>query len=527
MVLELMDELIVSKHIAPPSFKERTELRNMISECVNSLTVVPPLSMMDLEAMADELITQNQLNKAYRGWLMVEIHNHAWKDFVASIPYERRLLLLPKCLSHSGKCEAEMDEFGLLCHRCGRCVIPNLEQKAEELGMMSMVAEGFTSVVELIKNRVVDCVIGVSCLASLEKAFPLLISHAVPGMAIPLNYDGCKDTQVDTGYVMQLLSMRNNEKANLLDYDTLRQEVQQWFASESLRQYLPTDGRETLETALQWMGNDGKRWRPYLLTATYKALSGQTETPEDVKRAAIGVECFHKASLVHDDIQDNDDMRYGKPTVHVKHGVPMAINVGDALLGEGYHLLSQCKHPGLLAAVAKAHIDLCQGQGMELEWSHRPRPITLDFALDIFRKKTVPAFEVSLQLGLICAGDDVELRQLFHEFSMALGMAYQLQDDVEDFVGEDKLELRPSAVLGVLCEENPPEFVGALLESNDMKAFLNRAEHQPRLQQALERVQALVEVYYQEAIGSLYYLKNVELKRLLFRVTERILNKKK
>ncbi|MBR2162111.1 MAG: DUF116 domain-containing protein, partial [Bacteroidaceae bacterium] len=324
-----MDETKIIYDV-PATLVERMELRSVIAQRVGSLQVQPPLSMHDLSDIALQLMEEKQLPSSFKGWLMVEIHNQVWKAFVASIPYERRLLLLPKCLSHSTKCEAEMDEFGLLCHRCGRCVIPSLEQKAEELGVMSMVAEGFTSVVELIKNRVVDCVIGVSCLKSLEKAFPLLISHAVPGMAIPLNFDGCKDTEVDSGYVMQLLSMRSEDDAYLLDYDQLKQEVQDWFAPSSLRQYLPSDGRQTLEAALQWMGNDGKRWRPYLLAATYKALSGRTEVPEDVKRAAIGVECFHKASLVHDDIQDNDDTRYGKPTLHVRYGVPMAINVGDA-----------------------------------------------------------------------------------------------------------------------------------------------------------------------------------------------------
>lgn len=511
----------------PATLLERMELRKLIAQRVGGLQVQPPLSMENLEAIAKEVMEERALPASYDGWLMVEIHNQAWKHFVATIPYERRLLLLPKCLSHSAKCEGEMDEFGLLCHRCGRCVIPNLEQKAEELGMMSLVAEGFTSVVELIKNRVVDCVIGVSCLKSLEKAFPLLISHAVPGMAIPLNYDGCKDTQVDAGYVMELMSMRAGEEAYLLDYEQLRREVQQWFAPAPLRQYLLSDGKVTMEAALQWMGSDGKRWRPYLLAATYKALSGRDEVSEDVKRAAIGVECFHKASLVHDDIQDNDAWRYGKPTVHVTHGVPMAINIGDALLGEGYRLLSQCQHASLLAEVAQAHVKLCQGQGLELEWSKCPRPVSLEEVLDIFRKKTVPAFEVSLQLGMICAGEDVQLRQIFHEFSSALGVAYQLQDDVEDFVGTEKLELRPSSVLAVLCEDNPATFIEELLHCDDLKAFLHTEEHRARLERALERVRALVEVYHQEAIGALYHLKNVELKRLLFRITERILDTKK
>ena len=165
------------------------------------------------------------------------------------------------------------------------------------------------------------------------------------------------------------------------------------------------------------MGGEGKRWRPYLLAATYLALTGEAEVPDDVQRAAIAVECFHKASLVHDDIQDNDKERYGKPTINALYGVPIAINVGDILLGEGYRLLSQCDARALTAVAADAHIALCKGQGMELEWSVSPRPLTLDWVLEIFCNKTVPAFEVSLVLGLICAGDDEVLRRIFHQYS--------------------------------------------------------------------------------------------------------------
>lgn len=248
------------------------------------------------------------------------------------------------------------------------------------------------------------------------------------------------------------------------------------------------------------------------------------EVPDDVQRAAIAVECFHKASLVHDDIQDNDKERYGKPTINALYGVPIAINVGDILLGEGYRLLSLCDARALTAVAADAHIALCKGQGMELEWSVSPRPLTLDWVLEIFCNKTVPAFEVSLVLGLICAGDDEVLRRIFHQYSRALGIAYQLLDDIEDFKDDRPVALRPSAVLAVLCEQNPePVFTRSLLECENLKAFLGRSENKPLLRTTLERVGQMADTYHQAALTALHEIKNVELKRLLFRVTERIL----
>lgn len=511
-------------HTVPPSLEQRSGLRKLIERFMTELALKPPLSLDDLHSLSDRLIGDNALSPDTKGWMMVEINNCVWRETVASIPYERRILLLPKCLRHSTRCEAEMDELGLLCHKCNGCSIANLQEKADSLGIMSIVAEGFTSVIGLIQSQVVDTVIGVGCLESLEKAFPLLINNAVPGLAIPLNVAGCKDTDVDYGYVMQMLAMRSESEACLLDYDQLKSNLQEWFSDQSLSRSLSAANDPTSRIAHEWLGGDGKRWRPYLLAATYLALSEKREATEEVRLAALAVECFHKASLIHDDIQDNDDLRYGKPTVNALHGTAMAINVGDILLGEGYRLLTDCGRMELIRAAADAHIALCKGQGMELEWSKSPRPLTLAFVLNIFCNKTVPAFEVSLLLGLICAGDDAKLRVVFRNYSRALGIAYQLLDDMEDFATDLPLALRPSSVLARLCERNPePHFTDALLSSNDLKAFLNSPANKPLLGEAIEEVRQLAASYQQAALESLSEITNVELKRLLFRVTERIL----
>lgn len=511
-------------YVIPDTYERRADLRGRIRKFADEHSFVPPLSMETLSSLSDRFIEEQSLDPMTKGWIMVEMHNCAWSGVVASIPYERRILLLPKCLSNSSKCQAEIDELGLLCHRCNHCPIPDLQEKAEELGIMSIVAEGFTSVVGLIQTGVVDTVIGVSCLESLEKAFPLLVNNAVPGLAIPLNVSGCKDTRVDNGYVLRMISMRSDNQVRLLDHDRLRADLQKWFSHESLAGYLSAGDDQTSAVALEWIGGEGKRWRPYLLAATYLALSGQTCVNQDVRRAAIAVECFHKASLIHDDIQDNDTERYGQPTVNARYGTPIAINVGDILLGEGYRLLAQCEARRLISAAAEAHIALCKGQGMELEWSVSPRPLTMDFVLDIFCNKTVPAFEVSLLLGLICAGYDEELGKLFHVYSRSLGIAYQLLDDIEDFKDDRPVMLRPSAVLAVLCEQNQGnDFTHSLLRSEDLKAFLNLPPNRPLLEMALEQVGQMAETYHQMALESLRGITNVELKRLLFRVTERIL----
>ena len=520
---EFMNKLL--EYIIPSTYHERKELRETIFSFVRDRMLSPPLSMNILSDLADQIINQFELEAGIKAWIMVEINNGVWRETLAAIPYEKRVLLLPKCLSNSAKCEADVDEVGLSCNFCNNCPIPDLQDKADELGMMSIVAEGFTSVVSLVENGIVDAVVGVSCLDSLEKAFPLLVDNAIPGVAIPLNKDGCKDTTVDCDYVSQLMCMKADEESNLLDYDNLKQTIKKWFTEENLMATLTPSTDLTSSIVRQWIGGSGKRWRPYLLAATYMALSGHKEVPYHVQLAAIAVECFHKASLVHDDIQDNDSLRYGEKTVNAAHGVPIAINVGDMFLGEGYRLLARCGYPELIKVASEAHIALCKGQGTELEWSASPRKLSMDFVLDIFSNKTVPAFSVSLIMGLICAENDLNFRQTLEKYSRALGIAYQLKDDVEDFHTDEPLSIRPSAVLAVLCRLNPDEdFIQSLLYSNNLKSFLNQEKYKALLCQALDEVQQMAEEYQQQALDALHEISNTELKRLLFRVTKRILN---
>jgi len=215
----------------------------------------------------------------------------------------------------------------------------------------------------------------------------------------------------------------------------------------------------------------------------------------------VAVECFHKASLIHDDVEDRDATRYGQPTINALYGDAFAINVGDALLGQGYRILAQSNNAELLRLIADAHVKLCCGQGEELIWDKSP--VTMDFVMNIFRNKTVPAFEVSLMLGLSCTGNYAHLRPMLKNYSEALGIAYQLKDDLEDFVQDNELGCHPSAVLALSTEH--PEW-----SQEEIKTELQR----------------LTDLYHQQALDTLTELDELELKRLLYQVTEKILGRK-
>src|SRR5207302_9644056 len=183
----------------------------------------------------------------------------------------------------------------------------------------------------------------------------------------------------------------------------------------------------------------GKRFRPMITLAAYDALKGGKgtlsaeglELPDAVKRAAVAIEAFHKASLVHDDIEDDDTFRYGRATLHRQYGVGTAINVGDYLIGLGYRLVAkERKELGgdctadILNRLSDAHLKLSEGQGAELLWRDaKDKSLTALDALKIYALKTAPAFEAALYAGLRLAGPAEKYDKLVLEFSRHLGFA--------------------------------------------------------------------------------------------------------
>ena len=296
------------------------------------------------------------------------------------------------------------DDFGLLCKNCGLCSIQELQQEAERLGYAVLVAEGSAIVMAIIQTGKIDAIVGVSCLSVLEKAFPYMESAAIPGIAIPLLQDDCKDTTIDIDWVWDVIHLTSDDKTYRLDLDGLRREVEQWFEPGVLDGLMGVADSRTAEIARQWLAKSGKRWRPFLAACTYKAAADGDDAdgpiPHGLKKLAIAVECFHKASLIHDDIEDGDAQRYGEKTLHEEQGLPVALNVGDFLIGEGYRLIAECgAEPGevgqMIRIAAAGHRTLCLGQGAELLWTRDPEPLSTLEVLDVFRKKTAPAFEVA------------------------------------------------------------------------------------------------------------------------------------
>lgn len=525
----------------PQTTVERTHILQVVRNYVAEFNPVPPLPPAQLKEHADRVVGMLKCDPVYRDYIGVLINNEMWRESLAAVPYERRLLLLPKCLRVENKCPAPFDEFGLLCKQCGLCSIQDLQTEAERLGYAVLVAEGSAIVMSIIETGKIEAIVGVSCLSVLERAFPYMEAAAIPGVAIPLLQDDCIDTTVDLDWIWDYIHLTSDDRTRRLDLGALRDEVDFWFTPAPLDLIMgPAEG-ETEKIARQWLMRAGKRWRPFLTVAAFQALrtdSGHA-LPEDIRKVAVAVECFHKASLIHDDIEDNDAARYGEKTLHEEHGIPVALNIGDLLIGEGYRLLASCKispeqKARMVQVAARGQRQLCRGQGAELCWARRPGPLTTLQVLEIFRQKTAPAFEVALRLGALYAGEEAhdEVSDVFSAYSEALGIAYQIRDDLSD-LGEggetnDIAGLRPSLLLAVAYERAGGESK-PLLESLWSRSLQDNVT--PRQIEALylelkadERATSLLETYKEEAVRSLRDLENANLKGLLRRVIGKIFN---
>jgi geranylgeranyl diphosphate synthase, type II len=527
------------KKNVPQTPIERTHILNFIRNYVVEHNPVPPLPVDELKVHADRVVAMLRCDPIYRDYIGVLINNEIWRDTLAAVPFERRLLLLPKCLRVENKCPAPFDEFGLLCKQCGLCSIQDLQTEAERLGYAVLVAEGSAIVMSLIQTGKIEAIVGVSCLSVLERAFPYMEAAAIPGVAVPLLQDDCIDTTVDLDWIWDYIHLTSDDRTRRMDLSALRDEVDFWFTPASLDLVMGTAEGETEKIGREWLGRAGKRWRPFLAVAAFQALRDNPAAPlpEDVRKLAVAVECFHKASLIHDDIEDNDAMRYGEKTLHEEYGTAVALNVGDLLIGEGYRLISACKISAeqkaeMLAVAAQGQRQLCRGQGAELCWMRSPGPLTSLQVLEIFRSKTAPAFEVALRLGSLYAGVEQheEVGDVLGAYSEALGIAYQIRDDLTDLgqKGEtnDIAGMRPSLLLAVASERAQGEQKAVLENLWRRKAGLN-AEQIEALYVELkadERARLLLETYKEEAIRSLRDLENASLKGLLRRVIGKIFN---
>jgi geranylgeranyl pyrophosphate synthase len=563
--------------LVPATKPEREALRARCVEVVNRLDKSRPPGKDELEIIARATLEEAGLAEGYVGWTMVALASAFWQSQVASVPYNRRLFLLPHCLKHAEGCPADYDEFGLDCKRCGACSIADFRSKAEELGYKVLVAEGSPIVLKIIVGGYIDAITGVACLNVLEKAIDKILLAGIPCMAVPLLSSDCRNTSVDEDWVMQMIETRHETpQVKTKTYVHLMRSAASMFEPNELERLAPRlrggprlaevngQGVSALDPvagteaiSYDFLAKGGKHSRPFITLAVYDALKGGLGTeangadhlaqlPDAIKRTAMSIETFHKASLVHDDIEDDDQFRYGDPTVHRKYGIPTAINVGDYLIGLGYRLISRDAGSlgpdvaaDILDRLADAHMKLSEGQGAELLWrdSLNKQLKPLD-ALKIYALKTAPAFEAALYSGLRLAGPVDPAKSFVGAFARHLGVAFQILNDLNDWRGDNHNKLlaggdvlggRPTVLWALALEGLGDADRAELMEIAAQKQVTSETIARIRaLYEAagvFEKASRLVDKYQERAEAVADEVEPEELRRLLYYLIDSVLER--
>ncbi|HAP07361.1 MAG TPA: polyprenyl synthetase [Planctomycetaceae bacterium] len=554
--------------IVPETLELRERVKRAAEEYAAILDRSRAFTRDELEHHGRELLNQLQLPEKYLGFSMVMVGNYFWKQQFLAIPFNRRMLLLPHCLKHAEGCPAEYTQFGLDCERCGACSIADYKVRAEQLGYKVLVAEGSPVVLKIIVSGYIDGILGVACLNVLEKAIDKVLIAGVPSYAVPLHSGDCLNTTLDQAWVWEVLDRYEPlPQKPTASYVPLMRASAQVF-EQDVERLLPrqrTGPGQTCSEALaftervayDWLANGGKRFRPFMTIAAWYAASGGAmlssgsetpQIPDEVARVAMAIEAFHKASLVHDDIQDDDQYRYGRQTLHRQYGAGQAINIGDYLIGLGYRLIHGAadKHPAaaldVLNSMSTAHLRLCDGQGAEMAFQKSPdwNLSPLD-ALQIYALKTSPAFEAALYSGLRLADHPLARTTVVSQFCRHVGIAFQVLNDLKDWqgdsdnklvAGQDAASLRPTVLLALALKDGTDsqrtELQAILTGQQDCggpEARVRRLREIFEACEVFDKAEVLVERLREKAEGLLEDITDAPIRDLLRFFTETVLAK--
>lgn len=278
---------------------------------------------------------------------------------------------------------------------------------------------------------------------------------------------------------------------------------------------VPTGLYEPIEYILS-LG--GKRLRPAITLMSYDLYA------DDIMPAvkpALGLEVFHNFTLLHDDIMDRADMRRGKPTVHKKWNDNTAILSGDVMQIEAYKLIAGTPVEHLkvvLDLFSKTATEICEGQQLDMEFESRT-DVTADEYIEMICLKTAVLLAAGAQIGAILGGGSDEDAANLYNFGNAIGLAFQLKDDLLDVYGNES-NFGKKIGGDILCNKKTYLLIHALkkAEGNDaeeLKFWLNNDDKSLETEKIAavtaiynrlnirEICEEKMEYYYREALESL------------------------
>lgn len=206
---------------------------------------------------------------------------------------------------------------------------------------------------------------------------------------------------------------------------------------DALKRELDLYSWSEFHAPLRYACEGGKRIRPLILLLCAECV--QSKKPDaDAYLAASAIELLHTESIIHDDIIDEENLRRGKPSFHVKYGYNSSILTADFVLGIILNIGSKLKDLRILNELSNAATRMSEGEMMEIRLGKEP-DISEDDYIKVLEYKTASLFEASARIGAIIGGGTEDQVHAMTSFGNLLGIAYQIHDDLIDYNNENRL----------------------------------------------------------------------------------------
>jgi geranylgeranyl pyrophosphate synthase len=260
----------------------------------------------------------------------------------------------------------------------------------------------------------------------------------------------------------------------------------------------------------------GKKIRPLLTLVCGLSFGGNLD---NLIKPAAAIELLHNFSLVHDDIMDQDEVRRGQPTVHVKWDLGTAILAGDGLLGLAYRkLLKTGNISGTILAerFTDAMLDICEGQALDKMFETQTLVSEEDY-IEMIGKKTAVLISLSCEFGAIVGGGSDEQIKSLAELGYSIGMGFQIQDDLLDILADEQvlgkkvgsdLEMNKKTIVSIKLQEKTRKFTGSIESVEEYQKLIQQENIIPDLEQ-------MVNTYFKTADENLKKMPENEYKELL------------
>ncbi len=201
-----------------------------------------------------------------------------------------------------------------------------------------------------------------------------------------------------------------------------------------MKESIQSRSPELTEICEHILGAGGKRMRPGICILSYLAAGG--DDPKDIIRVASSFELIHSATLIHDDINDQSELRRGSIAAHKLYSVPKAIIAGDFLFVQGFRL-GGSQDEAVVQSIAGASAAMAESEFIQSDYEHRPKADEEVYRA-IIEGKTARPIEAGARVGAYLAGADPEWIDALGDYAMQLGMAFQIADDILDVEGEEE-----------------------------------------------------------------------------------------